>query len=717
MKRILARVLTITLLAAMMLQPAAAAGQDASTGMGVLPYALPEGELPSFDTLFGQADDLAQAQALLGEMDVNVAYGRPLTAAAKPYVVQEDVPLKGPVLYSVPERKGAYTSYAGNQNIFLLNEKMERVSKTFTGVAVTHFFAHGAEGCYYLGCRMSSEQASGTVEEDYDPYARAMGGGDVAKLGESRYVGGLCVVEDFVLAVWNQDAHTIGREIVTSTIPVFFDEGGTAYGFVGEQDGTERFFGCRQSGELEWYETKYQVGQDSVYLTPYWDVPEYLPTLKGEESLYPMQNEAGLFGYQDGGGGWVIQPQYQNALPFSGKYAIVTVAEGVKTLIDRSGALVEGVRGSVTLIPGYGYCVSYLSDDTASSPRYAILNWDGKPWLETGRALSYRGEGHWIDIQDTGLPFDEIGIDLEGGTLYVGDNIAQYGALLLSKEAVGTVAGRVLAYTKVQAWQAYWLSDWDSPNIPTYHKFGLHSSNTDQGLDYSDIYNAKGEKIASDVWKNVKVGNYHWIEKDSERGYLDQDGNWLYRETWDTGMTYLDVAQSDWFYEPVKYIWDEGLLGGLQKSEFGPRVNMIRLDLVAMLYRIAGSPEVTWPQEYPFEDAYTGHIGRTSLLWADQNSIVKGYGGKIFGTQDDITREQAVAILYRFAQSEGMDTQEIPPLSGFTDADSVSSYAQAPMAWAVANGILTGKSNGLIDPQGSITRAEMAAMVFRFCGQ
>lgn len=730
MKRLLRLVLAYTLLLTTFLFPVAAQEANASKGMGTIDYTVRNENIPSFSKLFGLEDDLTYAQTLLQEFTVDTEYGKPLKAAAKPYPELKELwPPASPMLYPVFTRESAYTSAAVTRVFFLLNEKMEQLTPALYEGTGNHCYATGADGIFYLGYCTTQYGAGDTADSRlYSPSGKRT---DLNPIitdpmyvdGTVDYVGNLCVVNKTILAKWNRDTHTIGKYIATSSTSIFFDEKGTAYGGLCDNHGNGTLFSCNQSGVQKNYSQKNQTDGKILF-----DVsengcfgPAYLSTLKGESGLYPVQNDAGLYGFQDDNGNWVIKPQFQDALPFSGKFSIVTLsttADGlsVNTLIDRSGVQLENVRGIVQLIPGYGYCVSYPEGLTPSSGQNSvkseILNSDGKPWIRSARELYYFG-GSVLRIQNPEQTFADTILDLKDATVYVGDdNVARCGNLLLKEQAIGTLDGRVLSYTSAKEQ----VPVWTRTSILTYHKFGISSSTTDFGLYYHDIYSRTGKKIASDVFQFLQVGNYTWIEKDSERGYIDQNGTWVYHESWDTGMTYFDVTKANWFYTPVKYLWDEGILGGLTWSKFGPNVNISRINLVTMLYRIEGSPAVQEPETIPFDDySCEGYYASRAVLWGSQSNIVNGYGNRLFGSQHDITREQAVAILYRFAQFRGIHTETVPSLSVFHDAETVSDYAKLPLDWAVANGIIAGKPQQIIDPQGTITRAEMATMVYRFC--
>lgn len=175
---------------------------------------------------------------------------------------------------------------------------------------------------------------------------------------------------------------------------------------------------------------------------------------------------------------------------------------------------------------------------------------------------------------------------------------------------------------------------------------------------------------------------------------------------------FRDVLDTDWFYEDVLFAHEEGLLTGTAKRTFSPYANTTRAMMATVLWRMDGEPDAASGSR--FTDVAGGQWYSEAVAWADENGIVKGYGTGAFGTNDAVTREQFAAMLYRYAQYSGRVIQTGNDLTDFKDAARVSSWAQDAMLWAVHNGIITGKPGKLLDPQGTATRAEIAAMLRRF---
>jgi uncharacterized repeat protein (TIGR02543 family) len=180
---------------------------------------------------------------------------------------------------------------------------------------------------------------------------------------------------------------------------------------------------------------------------------------------------------------------------------------------------------------------------------------------------------------------------------------------------------------------------------------------------------------------------------------------------------YYDVAITDWFYDDVEYVSEKGLMVGTGYKMFSPRIDMSRAMLVTVLYRQEGSPEVNSEfgvRNPKFNDIIENTWYYNAVIWAANNGIVEGYGNEIFGLNDPITREQTVTIFYRYAMMKEMDVSAAHDLSGYSDTDEITDWALDAMKWAVAKGIINGRTTTTIAPKGTSTRAEVAAIFKRY---
>ena len=179
-----------------------------------------------------------------------------------------------------------------------------------------------------------------------------------------------------------------------------------------------------------------------------------------------------------------------------------------------------------------------------------------------------------------------------------------------------------------------------------------------------------------------------------------------------SNVPFTDVKETDWFYDAVGYVYENGMMSGTGNNQFSPNVTTTRGMIVTILYRLEGSPAVSTAS---FDDVAAGEYYANGVSWAAANGVVSGYGNNLFGPNDPITREQMATILYRYAQYKEYETVVTGDVSSFTDGTSVSSYAVEPMNWAVGTGLLSGVGNNILNPTGNATRAEAATILMRFC--
>ena len=211
----------------------------------------------------------------------------------------------------------------------------------------------------------------------------------------------------------------------------------------------------------------------------------------------------------------------------------------------------------------------------------------------------------------------------------------------------------------------------------------------------------------------------------SERGlinkvsgvYLTKDmtvyAGWRVDENPNTGANpFTDVSEKDWFYGDVMFVYENGLMLGTSKTLFSPHGTATRGMMATILWRMEGSPVPKGKNS--FTDVEAGKWYADAITWTAENSIFAGYGKDKFGPDNPITREQLAAIFYRYADYKGYDLTVKGNLDKFKDADKITDYAKTAMQWAVGSGLVKGKSGNLLDPQGTATRAEIAAMLHRF---
>ena len=177
-------------------------------------------------------------------------------------------------------------------------------------------------------------------------------------------------------------------------------------------------------------------------------------------------------------------------------------------------------------------------------------------------------------------------------------------------------------------------------------------------------------------------------------------------------LPFEDVKVEQWFYEAVKYVYDNELMNGISATEFNPNGLLTRGTIAQVLFNLEGADA---DAAAVFDDVPADAWFADAVNWAAANNIVTGYGDGTFGPDNNITREQMAAILYRYAQFKGYDVSAKGDLTAFTDGDNVSEWATDALAWCVGAKLINGRDNGTVDATGTATRAEIAQIFMNFC--
>ena len=180
-------------------------------------------------------------------------------------------------------------------------------------------------------------------------------------------------------------------------------------------------------------------------------------------------------------------------------------------------------------------------------------------------------------------------------------------------------------------------------------------------------------------------------------------------------LPFIDVDEDAWYADAVRYVYEHDLMAGYGGDLFGPNDELSRAQFCQIIYNMEDPPAVTG--SCAFTDVADGAWYANVVTWAEENGIVVGYGGGLFGPEDNITREQFAAILYRYAQAKGYGTTASFDLSAYGDVSDVSAWAISAMQWACGKDIIIGTSPTTLAPQGTATRAQAATMLQRFCEQ
>ena len=262
---------------------------------------------------------------------------------------------------------------------------------------------------------------------------------------------------------------------------------------------------------------------------------------------------------------------------------------------------------------------------------------------------------------------------------------------------------------------------------PAKPSFPVKISHSGDGVAKVDkSYASAGAKVTITVTpgRNATVQRITVTDEDGERLKLTENRDGTYSFTMPSGtanvyvrfsgsgLPFADVPSGSWYYDDVAYVYDTGLMTGLTATTFGPNLSTTRGMIVTILWRMENEPAAK--HGCPFADVRRGSYYEQAIAWASENGIVTGFDASTFAPDRAITREQLAAILFRFAAYRGMDAVTLREnLSSFQDQAAISAYAVSALNWAVGEGLMQGTGDKL-EPTGSATRAQVAAMLRRF---
>ena len=228
-----------------------------------------------------------------------------------------------------------------------------------------------------------------------------------------------------------------------------------------------------------------------------------------------------------------------------------------------------------------------------------------------------------------------------------------------------------------------------------------------EGYEFTGWYNDREatQKIGSVTLRGDKTVYAGWEKTD---GKDDEEAD-------DEKASFDDVLPDNWAYEAVEYVNEKGLMSGVGGGSFSPGQPTTRGMLVTILYRMEGEPEYENTGTIRFTDVNDDAWYAKGVYWAAENGIVKGVGDGRYLPEDPVTREQMAAIFHRYAGYKGYDVTAQGDLSAFTDAASVGDWAREALIWAVDKELINGMGDGTVNPRGTATRAQTAAILMRFC--
>ena len=367
-------------------------------------------------------------------------------------------------------------------------------------------------------------------------------------------------------------------------------------------------------------------------------------------------------------------------------------------MLWQAGLLDEGVDAAVT--NGGGIRASIAAGDLTKKDINTVLPFGntlyvvkvtGAELLEALEASTYcTPEAIGGFPQVTGIEFTvNTGAQFDTKELYPGSTYGKPASI--NRVMIQTVGGEAFnpeeTYTIV-------TNDFMGAGGDTYYAFKAASSGYDSGVPLDEVVM---DYITSELKGVVSKAQY---------GETD---NRIHT------ISYNDVKAGDWYANAVNYVTLTGLMNGTGDG-FSPNLAINRGMMVTVLYRMAGSPEVT--AENPFTDVPADTWYTDAVIWASENGITAGTSETTFSPTNSLTREQLATFFYRFADFENPDPIEITgDLTGFTDAGQVASYATDAMKWAIGEGLISGTTETTLSPKATATRAQVATILMRYTAE
>ena len=260
-------------------------------------------------------------------------------------------------------------------------------------------------------------------------------------------------------------------------------------------------------------------------------------------------------------------------------------------------------------------------------------------------------------------------------------------------------------------------------------KYDIRLSSYSRGCQLSNnTFGSRGIKIADGVTYSFVgadgitnmggIGYYitNGVINSTYTGFVDYNNSTYYVVNGVLSMPFKDVQAGAWYYNAVRYVYQNNIVKGYNATTFAPEDKLTRGMMVTLLYRMEGSPNNNGKSR--FTDVNSSEWYAKAVKWAVDNGIVHGYDGTTkFGPNDNIIRQDLAGILRNYARYKGKDITPTGDLTKFSDNNKVDSYAQTSIKWAVGKGVITGNADGTLNPKGNATRAEAAAMLQKYCNR
>lgn len=434
-------------------------------------------------------------------------------------------------------------------------------------------------------------------------------------------------------------------------------------------------------------------------------------------------------------------------VPVSGEYAINVTTDGGCTVSQPvSAAYGDYVTIDIYMNPGHHLYNVYLDNELVTDDVY----WYDRQWH-----YSFYMPNHDVDIYVTTTTkyFVNPVYNIDGGAVEVWVKDAGGWDSTIFADKGDWVCFKASPYSGYELGSVSVIGRWSNQSYDVHYNnydgcyyFKMHGESVDLSVSFVD---GQHRVYVKDVSNGSLTANVNWAAE-GDKVYVTAKPSKGYELTWlsvkaadgtvlkiyealgentyyfympdqyvtvsgifsliSSGLPFVDVNSGAWYYDAVSFVYNKGIMNGVTSTTFEPNSTITRGMVVTMLWRMAGEPYVSGGS---FSDVASGRYYSTAVAWAAKNGIVDGYSSTVFGVNDPVTREQFATILYRYAKYMGYSTTG-SSLTGYYDANSVSSWARDAMGWAVRNGIITGSGNSRLNPTGTASRAEVAQMFMSF---
>ena len=280
--------------------------------------------------------------------------------------------------------------------------------------------------------------------------------------------------------------------------------------------------------------------------------------------------------------------------------------------------------------------------------------------------------------------------------------------------SIGDFMLKGISYDSMGEFDAGSGSGWMITLNKDFIKYGASDFEVKNGDTIKWQYSCQlGADIGDPFYSDVSVSNKNnkTETKEETEETKDEQKEEIAQSTF-TETTFSDVKKDDWHFESVKYVYENNLMQGTGKG-FEPESKMSRAMLVTVLYRMT-NPETT-ENTHSFTDVPQGQWYSDAVAWAAEKGIVNGISETEFAPDSDVSREQMALIIYRFAKMQGYDISDKADISDFTDTGDVSNWALDAISWANKTELVTGTGESTLSPKATATRAQVAAILMRFC--